>query len=306
MKYRHRIKYIEKDGELWPADFTADFPYAGYYLETDHTEDGQNFWHWHKAVAIFYVEKGTLEIDTPVGKSVFPAGSGGFINSDVIHKYQMGQDTECTVRLHLFDVSFLSGQYGSKIEQKYIAPLLTAPHVEIIKLYPENREHIDFLENLSRSFLLSANDFAYELRLRAALSELWCGFLQFLQNLKLTENRERITSLLRCKIKKMLRYIWLNYSEKITIFEIAEASGVSTRECFRIFHDCLHTTPMNYLKEYRIQKACRMLADGNLPLAEISAFCGIGRKCYFNKIFQEVKGCTPAEYRKKWQQYRNI
>ena len=33
MKYRHRIKYIEKDGELWPADFSADFPYVGYFLE---------------------------------------------------------------------------------------------------------------------------------------------------------------------------------------------------------------------------------------------------------------------------------
>ena len=303
MKYRHRIKYIEKDGELWPADFSADFPYVGYFLEIHNAEDGQNFWHWHKAVTIFYVEKGTLEINTPVGKSIFPAGSGGFINSDVIHKYQMGQDTECIVRLHLFDASFLSGQYGSKIEQKFIVPLLTAPHVEIIKRYPENREHIDFLENLSCSFLLSENDFAYEIRLRAALSELWCDFLK---NLKLAKNRESTTSLLRCKIKKMLRYIWLNYSEKITIFEIAEASGVSTRECFRIFHDCLHTTPMNYLKEYRIQKACRMLAESNLPLAEISAFCGIGRNCYFSKIFQEVMGCTPVEYRKKWQHYRNI
>ena len=57
MKYRHRIKYIEKDGELWPADFSADFPYVGYFLEINNAEDGQNFWHWHKAVTIFMLKK---------------------------------------------------------------------------------------------------------------------------------------------------------------------------------------------------------------------------------------------------------
>lgn len=57
MKYRHRIKYIEKDGELWPADFSADFPYVGYFLEINNAEDGQNFWHCIKQLQFFMLKK---------------------------------------------------------------------------------------------------------------------------------------------------------------------------------------------------------------------------------------------------------
>ena len=51
-------------------------------------------WHWHKAVELFYMESGALEYHTPKGKLVFPAGSGGFVNSNVLHRTRALSHTE--------------------------------------------------------------------------------------------------------------------------------------------------------------------------------------------------------------------
>ncbi len=45
------------------------------------------------------------------------------------------------------------------------------------------------------------------------------------------------------KIKLMMIYIHEHYKEKISIPELAAAAYLSERECYRVFHDCLHMTP---------------------------------------------------------------
>ena len=103
------------------------------------------------------------------------------------------------------------------------------------------------------------------------------------------------------KVKLMMVYIHEHFAEKISIPELAAAAFLSERECFRIFHDCLHMTPVEYMKNYRLQAACQMLAKGQEPVTSISHACGLGSSSYFGKVFREYMGCTPMEYRCKWQ-----
>ena len=63
---------------------------------------------------------------------------------------------------------------------------------------------------------------------------------------------------------------------------------------FRVFHDCLHTTPVEYIKAYRLQAACRMLVRGQEPVTVISHACGLGSSSYFGKVFREYAHCTPG------------
>lgn len=83
--------------------------------------------------------------------------------------------------------------------------------------------------------------------------------------------------------------------------ELAAAAYLSERECFRIFHDCLHMTPVEYIKTYRLQMACRMLAGGQKSVTDVSHACGLGSSSYFGKVFREYVHCSPSEYRQKWQ-----
>ena len=98
-------------------------------------------------------------------------------------------------------------------------------------------------------------------------------------------------------------YIHEHYAEKISIAQLAAATFSSERECFRLFHNCLHMTPVEYIKSYRLQMACQMLARGREPVTSIAQACGLGSRSYFGKVFREQTGCTPSEYRQKWQDH---
>lgn len=44
-----------------------------------------------------------------------------------------------------------------------------------------------------------------------------------------------------------------------------------------------------------------MLADTQMPVTEIGYVCGLGSPSYFGKVFRELTGDTPLQYRRKWQ-----
>lgn len=57
------------------------------------------------------------------------------------------------------------------------------------------------------------------------------------------------------RMKQMLSWIYLHYAEKITLDDIARAGQLSRSECCRYFKRMLKITPLNYVMDYRIQKA---------------------------------------------------
>ena len=101
----------------------------------------------------------------------------------------------------------------------------------------------------------------------------------------------------------MMVYIHEHCADKISVAEVAAAAYISERECFRTFHDCLKMTPVEYMTDYRLQKACHMLAEGNDSVTRICQSCGLGSSSYFGKVFRERVGCSPMEYRSKWRNY---
>lgn len=128
MKNIHSIEFYTGSKEELLPGFEKDFPYIASRAELDKYIGHYVPWHWHKTVELFYMESGSIEYDTPGGKLLFPAGSGGIVNSNVLHMTKAISQKEKNIQLlHIFDVSLLAGEQGSRIEQKYIAPIITAP-----------------------------------------------------------------------------------------------------------------------------------------------------------------------------------
>ncbi len=299
MKNIHSIEFYTGSKEELLPDFECDFPYIASRAELDKYTGRYVPWHWHKTVELFYMESGCLEYNTPGGKILFPAGSGGMVNSNVLHMTKAMSQIEKNIQLlHIFDVSLLAGEQGSRIEQKYITPIVTAPQIELIPLFPDNAAEEKILKRIFEAFHLPGGGMGYEIKLRNALSEIWLMLFELfypIQKKKGEHNRSND------KIKLMMIYIHEHYPEKISIPELAAAAYLSERECFRVFRNCLHMTPAEYIKAYRLQTACQMLARGQEPVTAISHACGLGSSSYFGKVFREYAHCTPSEYRKKWQ-----
>ena len=279
--------------------FAPDFPYIATRAELDRYAERFVPWHWHRAVELFYMESGALEYETPAGRMVFPKGSGGFVNSNVLHMTRpLARGEENLQLVHLFDPSFIAGEQGSRIGQKYVLPLTAAAQVELIPLCPGDPQQAALLAQLRAAFDLEEGAPGYELRLRNILSEVWLGLAQLARPLlEQPASPDRSSG----QIKTMLAYIHEHYPEKITSADLAAAAYLSERGCYRLFRDCLHTTPAEYITGYRLQAACRMLVDSARPVAEVGWACGLGSSSHFGSVFRRAMGCTPTEYRRRWQ-----
>lgn len=280
--------------ELLP-NYTMEFPYIASCCYLDQYMERYVPWHWHKSVELFYMKSGTVEYSTPKGKTLFPAGFGGLVNSHVLHMTRPMSQTEDNIQLnHIFDPDFLAGQQGGRIEQLYVTPLITAPQLEIITLSPDHPVEAEILDDIRDTFQLQEQDFGYELKLRNALSDIWLKIFTLIG--PLLEEKGSYDKA-NDRIKSMMIYIHEHYGEKLSISEIAAAAYTSERECYRAFRHCLHMTPVEYIKTYRLQMACQLLAGTKDSITDIGHACGLGSSSYFGKVFRDHIGCTPLEYR---------
>ena len=66
-----------------------------------------------------------------------------------------------------------------------------------------------------------------------------------------------------------IKYIQFNYSHDISIDDVAKSVGVSRSHLYRVFMLNVGKSPIDYLTEYRINEACKLLRAGNLSIAEL-------------------------------------
>lgn len=249
---------------------------------------------------LFYMESGQLKYHTPNETMVFSAGWAGMVNSNVLHITEIQTHKEKNIQLlHIFEPKLLAGDHGCRIEQKYIMPIITSSQIEIIPLSPKVSEQAVVIDLIRRAFFLSEEEFGYEIKIREALSQIWLHLFQICA--PILQDKTQSANGTDDKIKRMMVHIHEHYSEKISIPELAEVAFLSERECYRAFQNHLHMTPVEYIKSYRIQRARQMLADTQTPITEIGYACGLGNPSYFGRIFRELTGYTPLEYRRKWQ-----
>ena len=99
-----------------------------------------------------------------------------------------------------------------------------------------------------------------------------------------------------------MTYINAHLDEKITVQSIADAVFVSTRMCYRMFREYLHIAPNEYIRSCRIRKACVLLNRDKVSVTEAAQRCGFDDSSYFARVFREMTGYTPLEFKKMAQQ----
>lgn len=103
-------------------------------------------------------------------------------------------------------------------------------------------------------------------------------------------------------LKKAIRYIRSNYTEKISLEELALHCNVSKQQLIRYFKTAFHQTPLIYITEYKINRAKELLFNQpQLTIGEISDELGFDNQHYFTRVFLKTTGETPSHYR-----YRTI
>ncbi len=99
-------------------------------------------------------------------------------------------------------------------------------------------------------------------------------------------------------IKTALSFISEHSSEDITQLMVAEHVGLSPFYFSKLFNEYMGISFPDYLSGIRVQNAINLLLNDSLSITECAFMAGFQSTTRFNKLFREVTGTTPREYRK--------
>jgi AraC family transcriptional regulator len=87
------------------------------------------------------------------------------------------------------------------------------------------------------------------------------------------------------------------FPERITLAEIAESVHVHPVHLAREFRKRYSCTVGEYVRELRIDFACRKLSQSKMSLVEVGLVSGFSNQSHFSRAFKQHTGMTPAQYR---------
>lgn len=103
------------------------------------------------------------------------------------------------------------------------------------------------------------------------------------------------------RINSVFEYIGNHFQEHIGLGQIAEHANLSKTAFCRYFKAKTTKTFQQYLAEFRINYACKLLIQSEMSISQIAYECGFNSPTYFNRQFKSIKLETPKEYLLKYQ-----
>lgn len=100
-------------------------------------------------------------------------------------------------------------------------------------------------------------------------------------------------------IAPALDYIEENYMQPLTIEFLADLCHWSPTHFRRVFHEIMAVSPLEYLNNTRIMKACNLLRSTEESILSISENTGFHSVSSFNRYFIKLFQMAPREYRKQ-------
>lgn len=159
----------------------------------------------------------------------------------------------------------------------------------------QNKKLKEILLELANSYF--DKSYGYEFMCISLVNDLFYHLLQSVPHRVISE-AEQTKELNRFnRIRRILRYIEENYSNKLLLSEIAKQENLSLTYLSHLFKDSLNITFQEYLNQIRFEKAKRLIEQTDMKLIDICIETGFSDPRYLNKMFKKMLGCTASQYR---------
>jgi len=99
-------------------------------------------------------------------------------------------------------------------------------------------------------------------------------------------------------VKEVQQYIEWHHHRVLRLSEIAQEVSISANYLNSIFKSETGHTIMQYIEDYKIDKAKHYLGETNNSIQSVAASLGYYDQYHFSKIFKKETGLTPTQYRK--------
>jgi len=100
----------------------------------------------------------------------------------------------------------------------------------------------------------------------------------------------RVTELVHAKMEDVLR-----------LSELAQSVGLSTAHFSEMFRKSTGETPHQFVLRLRVERAEEMLRSAESRVLDVAIACGFKTQQHFARVFRQLCGATPTEYRREFQ-----
>ncbi|MDE1190610.1 MAG: AraC family transcriptional regulator [Arachidicoccus sp.] len=107
------------------------------------------------------------------------------------------------------------------------------------------------------------------------------------------------------RINSVFNYVKENFRQQISLDEIAGHISMTPSAFCKYFKKVTRKTFVEFVNEYRLIHAAKLLHESNLGVSDICYECGFNNYSHFTKKFKEMSGKTPLHYRNEWKYVLN-
>lgn len=250
--------------------------------------------HWHTAMEIILPLENYYDAD--VNKAFYHIQPGEILVIPMSELHSLTAPENGKRFIFLFDMTMIT-----KLKSfSGLQPLLLQPLYITRDAYPQvyDATHATLMQIKDEYF--RQNEFA-ELKIYSLLLNLFVelgqNYLQkhdLFSNIGIPKQREYAK-----KFSNILNYIDTHYTEDLNLENVAALAGFSKFHFSRLFKQYTSLTFNEYLNHRRLKAAGELLTVPDLSITEIALRSGYTSLSTFNRLFKQIKHCTPTEYRAK-------
>lgn len=250
--------------------------------------------HWHDDMEIIYIKKGHGYVTVDFQQHMVSGGTIVLILPGQLHSIEQFDDFSMEYENIIFNVGMLLPRTEDASSTGFLRPLLNG-QLTVPSVYSIASEHYDALSSCIDACdeICKTKPLGYELYLKGKLFE----FFYILSNRCQNEKNPRTAKSLD-KLRIVLKLVENSYMHKITIAEVADRIDFSESHFMRYFKENMGTSFVDYLRDYRLTMAARLLQVSDNTILCISEEVGFENLSYFNRAFKKKYGVTPSAYRK--------
>ena len=247
--------------------------------------------HFHSAVEVIVPLKGSIHVWSEEDVWDLQVGEMMIIPSGVRHGFCMAADSERELLLYEPNGAFTLKEF-STFRQMMARPIyLNDQHPCTQQL----RQIFFDIIGIHRSGVLMRNmrNYARLLEAYAILGEHYLSTSATPAEMNAFQRQMSGED----AFNRALDYLNKNYMDDMTLDSLAAYAGFSRYTLSRMFRQHTGYTFTQCLSKRRVDMAMELLASTRLPVTQVALQCGFNSIATFNRVFREIRGCTPTQYR---------
>ncbi len=270
-----------------------EFPY-NTYICTIPLDFNQVSSHWHDDIEIIVIKNGRGIISVDMKSEIVHADDIIFIRPGQIHSIAQYEDETMEYENIIFRKELLYSKSSDSRTKDYFDPYLKL-RFELNWLYrSECNYHFALMACINAiDSLCSLTPAYYELALKSRLFDFFYILFSCQQDTIRTTPNKSIP-----KLKEIITFVAEHYREPLSSEMLAQQIGFSTSHFMKFFKQHMQVTFTEYLNNYRLTIAARLLSSEDLSVLAIATEVGFNNLSYFNRLFKKEFGCSPLSYRK--------